>query len=326
MSNFWNRKKVLVTGGAGFIGSHLVEKLIQKNAQVTVLDNLSAGKLANLNTVKGKYHFIKGDCTNFKTAYRACLGNQVVMNLAAKIAGVEYNKTHNATMLAQNLLIEIIMIDAARKTGVKRFLAVSSACVYPDNCSIPTPEWYGFLGEPDGVNWGYGWAKRMNEILGKCYRDEFEMKVGIVRPYNCYGPRDNFDPKPFHVVPSLIKRVLDGENPVIVWGSGRQTRAFLYVEDLIEGMILTIEKYAVGDPVNLGTNEEVTIKKLIDTIIKINGRDVKVVFDETKPDGSPRRNSNNTKAERMLGFYAKTKLEDGLEKTIKWYNKQTKSQ
>ncbi|MCL5432571.1 MAG: NAD-dependent epimerase/dehydratase family protein [Patescibacteria group bacterium] len=317
--DFWSRKKVLVTGGAGFIGSHVVEKLVDRKALVTVLDNLENGKKSNLKSVLKKIKFIKGDIRNIKTSQKACRKQEIVMNLAAKVGGIEFNKTHQGTMLFHNLIIPSVMFEAARLEKVKRFLSVSSACVYPRKAMVPTPETEGFIDEPEPTNSGYGWAKRMSELLGKHYAEEFGMEVSVVRPYNCYGPRDHFDPNTSHVIPALIKRIFDGENPVKVWGSGKQTRAFLYVEDLAEGMITAIEKYPVPDPINLGTDEEISIKNLIQKIIKISGIKTKVLFDTSKPDGSPRRNSNNKKAKEKIGFTAKVKLDDGLEKTIGWY-------
>lgn len=321
MNNFWRNRKVLVTGGAGFIGSFVVEKLIKKGARLTVLDNLRSGKMNNLRKVKDKIKIIKGDIQDHAIAERTCRGQEVVMNLAAKVGGIEYNRMHQGTMLYHNLIIGSVMIEAARKAKVKRFLVVSSACIYPCDAIVPTPESEGYKGEPEPTNGGYGWGKRMAELLGKYYSEEFGMKVGIVRPYNCYGPRDHFDPASSHVIPALIKRVFDGENPLIVWGSGKQTRAFLYVEDLADGMIAAIERYPVPDPVNLGTDEEVTIKELVKKIIKICNRNPKVVFDTSKPDGSLRRNSDNRKAEDKLGFSAQVTLDKGLKKTVDWYRK-----
>ncbi len=320
MNNFWNNKRVLVTGGLGFIGGHLVSKLLQQGARVSILDNLS-----NVSYEKGKklpstVEIIRGECKDPVVAAQACRGKDVVMNLAAKVAGVAYNQAHKGTMLSENLLIQATMIDAAQKAGVARFLSVSSAVVYPADAKIPTPESEGFRGDPDEPNAGYGWAKRVNELLAKAYREEFGMETAIVRPYNCYGPGDHFFPTPTHVIPSLIRRVVDGEDPVVVWGSGRQTRAFLYVEDLVRGMMLATEKYAVADPVNLGTDEEVTIQNLVETIIRLSGKKPRVVFDTTKPDGSRRRNSDNRKAKEKLGFVAQTSLEEGLARTIEWYN------
>lgn len=254
-----------------------------------------------------------------KDAEKACKGQEIVMNLAARVGGIEYNRTHQATMMRDNLQIGTTMLEAARKKGVQRFLVVSSACVYPRECSVPTPESEGFMDEPEPTNGGYGWAKRMAEKLGIYYAEEFGMKVGIVRPYNCYGPRDHFDPELSHVIPALIKRVFDGENPVKVWGSGKQTRAFLYVEDLAEGMILAIEKYPYPEPINLGTDEEVSIKDLIHRIIDISGVKTKLEFDRSKPDGSPRRNSDNRMSIGKTGFKAKIPLDEGLRRTIGWY-------
>jgi len=323
--NFWKNKKVLVTGGAGFIGSHVVEKLVDRGAKVAVLDTMRNGSKANLAAVIKKISIIVGDCTNPADALKACRGQDVVMNIAARVGGIEYNRLHQATMLRDNLLIGTIMIEAARVAKVERFLAVSSACVYPRDCSIPTPETEGFMDEPEPTNGGYGWAKRMSEKLAEYYAEEFGMKVAIVRPYNCYGPRDHFDPAVSHVIPALIKRVFDGENPVIVWGNGKQTRAFLYVEDMAEGMIAAIENYPVADPINLGTDDEISIKELIEKIVDLSGIKTKVKFDTTKPNGSPRRNSYNKKAIKKTGFVAKTSLAVGLQKTIAWYRENKKS-
>lgn len=325
MKDFWKNKKVLVTGGTGFIGSHVVEKLVAKEAKVTVLDRMKEGNVKNIAYLKNKIKIIKGDCVNSVDAYTACKNQDIVMNLAAHVGGIEYNRNHQATLLRDNLLIAATMLEAARKAHVERFLVVSSACVYPRNAKIPTPETEGFVDEPEPTNGGYGWGKRMAEKLGQYYAEEFGMKISIVRPYNCYGPRDHFDPKVSHVIPALIKRVLDGENPLIVWGSGRQTRAFLYVEDMAEGMIKAVENYTAADPINLGTDEEVSIKELIGKIISISGVKTKVIFDKTKPDGSPRRNSDNKKAKKLVGFNAKTTLDEGLTKTIIWYRSQKKS-
>lgn len=319
MNSFWKSKKVLVTGGAGFIGSHVVEKLVAREATVSIMDNLISGSLDNVAKVKNEVKFINGNCASLEEAEKACVGQDIVMNLAAKVGGIEYNRMHQATMFRDNLPIETTMIEAARRALVGRFLVISSACVYPHDCSIPTPESEGFLDEPEPTNEGYGWAKRMGEKIGEYYTKEFGMKVGIVRPYNCYGPRDHFEPGKSHVIPALIKRVFDGKNPVKVWGSGNQTRAFLYVEDLAEGMILAIEKYPRPDPINLGTDEEISIKDLIEKIVRISKMHTKVEFDTSKPDGSPRRNSDNKKAIEEIDFRAKVDLDTGLKKTIEWY-------
>lgn len=318
-TQFWINKKVLVTGGTGFIGSHVTEKLVKAGAKVTVLDHIKSEKLENIKLVKDKLELINGNIDNIETARGICLGQEVVINMAAHVGGIEYNRTHQGSILRDNLLIACNMLEGARLAKVERFLQVSSACVYPGDAIIPTPESEGLKGEPESTNGGYGWGKRMSELLSKYYVEQFKMNIGIVRPYNCYGPRDHFDPKVSHVIPALMRRVFEGENPLVVWGSGNQTRAFLYVEDLAEGILLATEKYCIPDAINLGTDEEVSIKELIAMILKIANLRREIVFDTTKPDGSPRRNSDNSKAKEKIGFRAKVKLRDGLEKTIKWY-------
>lgn len=321
MNNFWQDTKVLVTGGTGFIGSHVVEQLIALGARVTVFDRMSDGIVKNIDYLKDKIILLPGNCTSEQDAQQACENQQVVMNLAASVGGIEYNSTHQASMLVDNIKIASVMIEAARVAKVERFLVVSSACIYPATAKIPTAETEGFLAEPEPTNGGYGWAKRVAEKLGMYYSQQYGMKVGIVRPYNAYGPRDHFDAEKSHVIPALIKRVFDGENPLRVWGSGKQTRAFLYVEDFAQGLISAIEKYPVADPVNIGTDEEISIKDLVEMIVSISGKKIKIEFDTSKPDGSPRRNSDNRKAIEKIGFRATTILEDGLKKTIAWYKK-----
>lgn len=318
MNKFWVNKKVLVTGGSGFIGSHVSEILVKKGAKLTILDHI---KVENIKSILNKIELINGDIDNPQVAFSACQDRDIVINMAAGVGGIEYNQTHQGRILRDNLLIACNMIEAARLAGVKRFMQVSSACVYPKDAIIPTPENEGLRGEPEPTNGGYGWGKRMGELLSKYYAQQFKMKIGIVRPYNCYGPRDHFDPKISHVIPALIKRVFDGENPLVIWGSGNQTRAFLYAEDLAEGILLATEKYCVADPINLGTDKEISIKELINIILKLSNQKRKIVFDNTKPDGSPRRCSDNRKARKMIGFKAKTKFEAGLKKTIDWYKK-----
>lgn len=325
MSDFWKQKKVLVTGGTGFIGSHVVEKLVEKGAYVTTLDRMRGGKIRNIGYLADKVNILSGDCADMDAARNACRRQDIVMNLAAKVGGIAYNRTHQATMLSDNLAIATTMMEAARREDVGRFLVVSSACIYPSDAVIPTPETEGFRGEPEPTNGGYGWAKRMAEKLGMYYQEQYGMKVGIVRPYNAYGPRDHFDPESSHVIAAIIKRVFDDENPLKVWGSGNQTRAFLYVEDFAHGLIEAIEKYPIADPVNIGTDEEVSIRELVEMIVKLSGKKTEITFDTSKPDGSPRRNSDNIKAKEHVGFVAHTSLAEGLKRTIEWYrtNKDT---
>lgn len=319
--SFWDGKKVLVTGGAGFIGSHLVEKLLgtSRAARVTVADNLSAGKMANLKGVLKAVKFVKADLMSPEACLKLCRGQDVVLNLAAKVGGVGYNAAHPGTMFRDNMLLSAYMIEAARQAQVERYLVVSSACVYPRLCTIPTPETEGFRDGPDEINEGYGWAKRMSEFQADAYRREFGMKIAIARPYNAYGPRDHFESENAHVIGALIRRIVGGENPVLVWGDGSQTRAFLHVDDFARGLLEVCEKYPACDPVNLGTDEEVTIGDLARTILRLSGSKAKLKFDRSKPSGQPRRNCDTAKAKAKAGFSARVALEDGLARTIEWY-------
>lgn len=319
MNNFWKNKKVLVTGGAGFTGSHLVEMLVDLGAVVTVVDNLENGRLDYLKAVKDKITFFQEDLRDFKKAKEVCEGQEIVLHLAAKVAGVDFNRQHLGTMFRDNVMINTNVLEVAREAGVERFLVVSSACVYPRHCTIPTPETEGFKDSPEPTNEGYGWAKRMAEIQAKLYAQEFGMKVGIARPYNTYGPRDHFEPDKSHVIPALIKRIFDEENPLTVWGTGEQSRSFVYVTDVTKGLLEVIEKYPFTDPLNIGTDEEIKIKDLVKLIMSLSGKNSELYFDTSRPTGQPRRNCDNTKAKEKIGFEAKMSLEEGLRKTIFWY-------
>lgn len=301
--NIFQNKKVLVTGGNGFIGSHLVKKLKLLKAKVTI----------------PKKHIIDA-----QSAAEAVKGQEIIFHLAAHVGGIHYNNIHPATLLHRNLLPTLNLLEAARKVKIERMLLVSSACVYPRSCPLPTPETAGFIDDPEPTNYGYGWSKRMAEILAKTYHQEFGLKIGIVRPYNVYGPGDNFDPAQSHVIPALVKRICDGENPLVVWGDGSPTRSFIYVEDVVDGMLKAIAKYPQPDPINLGTQDEICIKDLAELIIKLAKVKTTLQFDQSKPNGQPRRNCDVTKAKNILNFSAKTRLIEGLPEVIKYYRQYVK--
>lgn len=317
MTNFWKSKNVLVTGGTGFIGSFVCEQLLKKGANV--LATTKSGDLSNIKHIRSDIRVYKGDLTNPDAALKASIKQDIILNLASKVAGIQFNVNHPATMFADNIIIYRNMLNAAVKNNVERFLVTSSACVYARNCTIPTPEEEGFLDDPEPTNLGYGWSKRTAELMGKFYSSEYGLKVAIARPYNAYGPRDDFDPKTSHVIPGLIKRIFNNENPLLVWGSGNQTRSFLYAEDFARGLLEITEKYAVADPVNIGSKEEISIADLAKMLIKFSGKNIELKFDISKPDGQPRRNCDTKKAEKMFGFKTKVSLTEGLKKTIEWY-------
>ncbi len=317
--SWWRGKRVLVTGGAGFIGSFVTERLVSAGARVTVADRFSPAGRRNLAAVWKDVRRVKADLLDPADCRKACRGQDAVLNLAAKVAGVGYNSRHHATMFRDNMALGLNMLEAARREGTGRFLIVSSACVYPREAVVPTHEDEGFRGRPEATNEGYGWAKRMTEYAGRAYHDEFGMKIAIARPYNAYGPRDHFDPKVSHVIAALVKRVCDGESPLTVWGDGRPTRAFLYVDDFARGLIEVAERYPKADPVNLGTAEEVSIRDLAGRILRLAGSKAKLRFDPSKPAGQPRRSCDTRKARRLIGFKAEVPLNEGLRRTIEWY-------
>ncbi len=318
---FWDGKKVLVAGGAGFIGSHVVEELLRRGRRVsvTVADSLTPPRLKNLSHVKKELRLKSIDFLDPDQCLKACRGQEIVLNLAARVAGVGHNSQHHGTMFRENMLISSHMIEAARRTQVERFLIVSSVCVYPHHCGIPTPESEGSRDRPEPASEGYGWAKRMSEFLGQAYQKEFGMKIAIARPSNAYGPRDHFDTPDAHVVASLIRRAANGENPVTVWGNGAPRRNFLFVEDIARGLLDVAEKYAVADPVNLGSDEEVSIRQLAKMILKLSGSLATLRFDHSKPAGQARRCCSTDKAKKVAGFSARVSLRDGLGRTISWY-------
>jgi GDP-L-fucose synthase len=319
--SFWDRKKVLVTGGGGFIGSHVVELLLSsgKGVKVTVGDHAGPLKRRNLAAVWKDVRFVSAELTDPAAARRLCKGQDVVINMAATVGGVGWNSAHPASLFRDNMALGLNVLEAARRADVGRFVVVSSACVYPRDCAIPTPESEGFRDSPEATNAGYGWAKRMHEYAGRAYHEEYGMEVAIARPYNAYGPRDHFDPARSHVIAALIKRVCDGQNPVKVWGDGSATRSFLYVEDFARGVLEVGAKFPKADPLNVGADDEISVRDLAGTIVRLADTGAKLVFDPSKPAGQPRRRCDVTKAKKAIGFRARVGLEEGLAKTIAWY-------
>ena len=315
-NNFWRDKLVLVPGGAGFIGSHLVESLVQQHARVRVVDNLENGSRLNL---PAEADLVTDDLFDFRACEAACKGIDMVINAAARVAGVGYNVQHPGEMFYKNAQLNLNMLEAARRQDVDRYVVVSSACVYERTPPIPTPETHGFIGDPEPTNLGYGWAKRVAEVQARVYAEEYGMRISIVRPYNTYGPRDHFETDKGHVIPTLIQKVYSGASELIVWGDGSQKRSFLFVSDLVQGLVLAAEHYPIADPVNIGNDEEVSIAELVRIILEASGRELAVRFDPLKPSGQLRRCPNLDKARRILGYSPKVGIREGVRKTIHWY-------
>ncbi len=319
MSDFYEGKKVLVTGGAGFIGSHVVEMLVERGARITVPVR-STTKTNFLDSVRDRISLVEADLRDRPRVDEIMKGQEIVFNLAAaKGGGIAHSMKHHGSLFRDNMQPFLQVLDSAREAGVERFLVVSSACVYSRDASNHALESEGFLGTPEAANAGYGWSKRMEEYMGQAYAEEFGMKIAIARTYNGYGPRDDFFAEYSHVIPGLIKRIFEGENPLVVWGTGTQTRSFVYATDFARGVLDVCEKYAVADPLNIGSDEEISIADLARLLIELSGKNVEVKFDTSKPDGPLRRSADTTKAFEKTGFRSQMPLREGLKKSIEWY-------
>lgn len=319
--SYWASKKVALTGGAGFIGSHMVEYLVWDGADVTVVDNLERGSLENMKEVEGQYRFVQGDLRDPTVCEVAFAGQDMVLNIAAKVTSIAYNRHHHADMFTQNMLIQANTIQAAHKVGVPRFVQTSTACIYPHDAIVPTPETEGERSDPEPTNAGYGWAKLLGERQAMWFDNETDMEIVVVRPFNAYGPRDYYDEATSHVIPALIKKVLDGENPIEVWGSGNQTRAFVHARDFARGILLCAEKATDCYPINIGHDEETSIKEVLERILALTGINDREIFYNTEmPEGYPRRAADTTRLREITGgFVPQTSLDEGLMEMIEWY-------
>lgn len=303
---FWRDKRVVVSGGTGFLGTHLVK---------------------NLKQLKPKDIFIprhlEYDLRNYETCLEAFKDADIVFHLAANVGGIGYNREHPAELFDDNILMGVNSMRAAKAVGVEKFIAVGTICAYPKFTKVPFKENDLWCGYPEETNAPYGLAKKMLLVQAQAYRQQYGFNAIYLLPVNLYGPGDNFDPESSHVIPALIKKfvtaVKNGESEVVVWGTGRPTREFLYVEDAAEGLILAAERYNKPEPVNLGAGFEISIQKLAELIGKLTEFNGRIVFDRTKPGGQPRRMLDTSRAEREFGFKAKTSFEEGLKKTIEWY-------
>lgn len=306
---FWAGKKILVTGGAGFLGSFIVEKLIsERNVDSEMIRAPRSKEL---------------DLKKWENCVKAVKGVDIVIHLAAKVGGIGFNSKYPATLFYDNALMGIQLMEAAKEEGIEKFVALGTVCAYPKYTPVPFREENLWNGYPEETNAPYGIAKKILLVQAKAYRAQYAFNAIYLLPVNLYGPRDNFDPEQSHVIPALIRKFVEamseGKNEVVVWGTGKASRDFLYVEDAAEGILLAAEKYNKPDPVNLGAGREITIKELAHQIAKLTGYQGKIIFDVSKPDGQPRRCLDTSKALREFGFESKTELEEGLKKTIEWY-------
>jgi GDP-L-fucose synthase len=303
-------KRITVTGGAGFLGKHLVAGLKERGCKDIFIPLIEDYDLVNMDAVKRLYADAKPD---------------IVIHLAAKVGGIGANRDNAGKFFYDNLMMGAQMMEIGRQTGLEKFVALGTICAYPKFTPVPFKEEDLWNGYPEETNAPYGLAKKMLLVQSQAYRQQYGFNSIFLLPVNLYGPGDNFDPGSSHVIPALIKKCIDaqrGLSPnIVVWGTGKATREFLYVEDAAEAIILATEKYDKSDPVNIGAGFEISIKDLVDLIVKFTGFKGKIVWDKTKPDGQPRRSLDTTRAKKEFCFKAKTPFEEGLKKTIEWYKK-----
>lgn len=308
---FWTDKKILVTGGAGFLGSSIVEKLVNER-------KVDPGKIRIPRSQEM-------DLRRWENCVKAVKDVDVVIHLAAKVGGIGFNKKYPATLFYENAIMGIQLMEAAREEGIQKFVAIGTVCAYPKHTLVPFREEDLWSGYPEETNAPYGISKKILLVQAKAYRDQYGFNAIYLLPVNLYGPRDNFDPEQSHVIPALIKKMVDakseGKKEVVVWGTGKASREFLYVEDAAEGILLATEKYNKSDPINLGAGKEITITELVELIARLTGYQGKIIYDASKPDGQPRRCLDTSKAKKEFGFEAKTDLTEGLKRTIEWYTK-----
>ena len=306
---FWEDKNILVTGGAGFLGSFVVEKLTKELGV----------KPENIRVPRSK----DSDLRKWENCEKVVEDIDVVMHLAAKVGGIGFNKNYPATLFYDNAIMGIQLMEAARQEGVQKFVALGTICAYPKYTPVPFKEEDLWNGYPEETNAPYGIAKKNLLVQAQAYRKEYGFNAIYLLPVNLYGPRDNFNPESSHVIPAVIKKMVDakinGEHEITLWGSGNVSREFLFVQDAAEGIILATEKYDKSDPVNLGTGKEITIKKLANLISELVGYYGRIKWDKSHPDGQPRRCLDINKAKEEFGFQAKTDFENGLKRTILWY-------
>ena len=302
----WNEKNVLVTGGNGFLGSYVIKELEKKKTKKIIIPSSKEFDLTKLSNCK---HLVQNI--------------DIVFHLAAKVGGIGLNRERPAELFYDNLMMGTQLIHEAKNANVEKFIALGTICSYPKFTALPFSEESIWEGYPEETNAPYGLAKKMLLVQSQAYREQYKFQSIVVFPTNLYGPGDNFDPNSSHVIPALILKIKNAiesnQNKISVWGDGTPTRDFLYVEDAAKGIILSAENYNSSSPLNLGSNNEISIKELVETISELMGYSGEIEWDTSKPNGQPRRCVSNTKAKAEVGFESKILIREGLKKTISWF-------
>ena len=311
----WRDKRVIVTGGAGFLGSVIVRKLRARGAAEVIVPRKAQYDLTQIDAIRQ----LLEDTTAPNPV-------DMVIHLAAQVGGIGANRARPAEFFYNNLMMSVPLLHESWQWGVDKFVALGTICAYPKFAPIPFKEESLWDGYPEETNAPYGLAKKMMLVQSQTYREQYGYNSIFLLPVNLYGPNDNFDPQSSHVIPALIRKCIEaqqrGESKIEVWGDGSATREFLYVDDAAEGVLLAAERYNQSEPVNLGSSFEISIKELTDTIVRQTGFTGEIQWDTSKPNGQPRRKLDVTRARRYFGFKAQTPFEEGLQRTIDWYREQ----
>jgi len=317
-STYWHNRRVIVTGGAGFLGSFVLEKLRQRDVAEIFVPRIEDYNLVELGDIQRMYD----------NALQPSDLKTTVIHLAALAGGIGANRARPADFFYINLMMGVQLMHEAWKRGVDKFVAIGTICAYPKFTPMPFKEenlWHGY---PEETNAPYGLAKKMLLVQAQAYREQYGFDAIYLLPVNLYGPRDNFDLQTSHVIPALIRKFIEaherGDKQVVLWGDGSPTREFLYVEDAAEGILLAAERYDGPEPSNLGSGMEISIKDLAALIARLTGYQGEFVWDMSKPNGQPRRALDVSRAEKFFGFRAQMPFEEGLRRTIEWYRNKVK--
>ena len=312
--NFWQNKKVIVTGGAGFLGSFVIEKLKQRGATDIFIPRIENYNLVDPNDIKRLYA---------DTLAGVDSKNVIVIHLAANVGGIGANREHPADFFYDNLMMGVELMHQAYKNGIGKFVAIGTVCAYPKFTPVPFKEDDLWIGYPEETNAPYGLAKKMMLVQAQAYRQQYGFNAIFLLPVNLYGPRDNFNLATSHVIPALIRKAVEagerGERELLAWGDGSPTREFLYVEDAADGIVTAAENYNGDLPVNLGSGYEISIKDLTEMVAKLTDFQGNIVWQTDKPNGQPRRGLDVSRAKELFGWSAQVSFEEGMRRTIEWF-------